>query len=75
MRGASQTAGPQDDRHASWLPMVVIGLAQILISFNINALRVSISGIVASFDASPTTVGTAIVTPLTVCRRVCHPGR
>jgi MFS family permease len=42
--------------------MVVIGMAQILMSFNVNALRVSIGGIVASFDTSPTTVGTAIVT-------------
>jgi MFS family permease len=30
-------------------------------SFNINALRVSVGGIVASFNTSPTTVGTAIV--------------
>src|SRR5215468_10135485 len=34
---------------------------QILMSFNINALRVSVGGIVASFNTSPTTVGTAIV--------------
>jgi MFS family permease len=45
----------------SWWPMVVIGLGQALISFNFGALLVSISGIVASFDTSPTTVGTAIV--------------
>jgi MFS family permease len=42
--------------------MTIIAMAQILMSFNINALRVTIGGIVASFDASPTTVGTAIVT-------------
>ena len=36
-------------------------MAQILMSFNINALRVSVGGIVASFNTSPTTVGTAIV--------------
>jgi MFS family permease len=42
--------------------MVVVALAQILMPFNVNALRVSIGGIVASFDTSPTTVGTAIVT-------------
>jgi MFS family permease len=42
--------------------MVVVALAQILMAFNVNALRVSIGGIVASFDTSPTTVGTAIVT-------------
>ncbi len=44
-----------------WLPLIVIALAQILMSFNINALRVSVGGIVASFNTSPTTVGTAIV--------------
>ena len=48
--------------HTSWLPMTVIAMAQILMSFNVNALPVSIGGIVASFDTSPTTVGTAIVT-------------
>ena len=42
--------------------MTVIAMAQILMSFNVNALPVSIGGIVASFDTSPTTVGTAIVT-------------
>ena len=47
--------------NASWLPMIVIAMAQILMSFNINALRVSMGGIGASFDTPPTTVGTAIV--------------
>ena len=40
--------------------MVVVAMAQILMSFNINALRVAVGGIVASFNTSPTTVGTAI---------------
>ena len=47
--------------NASWLPMIAIAMAQILMSFNINALRVSMGGIGASFDTPPTTVGTAIV--------------
>jgi len=47
-----------------WLPMLVIAMAQILLSFNVNALRVSIGGIVSSFGASPSVVGTAIVTHL-----------
>jgi MFS family permease len=42
--------------------MIIVAMAQILMALNINALRVSIGGIVASFDASPTIVGTAIVT-------------
>lgn len=46
---------------ASWLPMVVIGMGQVQMSLNINALPVSIGNIVNEFDTSPTTVGTAIV--------------
>jgi len=46
---------------ASWLPMVVIGMGQVQMSLNINALPVSMSNIVNEFDTSPTTVGTAIV--------------
>src|SRR5262245_4533245 len=46
----------------SWLPMIVIAMGQALMSFNVNALPVSIGGLVASFDTPPTTVGTAIVT-------------
>lgn len=45
----------------SWLPMVVIGMGQVQMSLNINALPVSMSNIVNEFDTSPTTVGTAIV--------------
>ena len=47
-------------RH-SWLPMVVIGMGQAQMSLNINALPVSIGGIVAEFHIAPTTVGGAIV--------------
>ena len=46
----------------SWLPMIVIAMGQALMSFNVNALPISIGGIVASFDTPPTTVATAIVT-------------
>jgi MFS family permease len=53
--------GDKPERRNSWLPMIVIAIGQILMSFNINALRVSVGGIVASFNTSPTTVGTAIV--------------
>ncbi len=42
--------------------MVVIGVAQILMVFNISSLQVSIEGIVSSFNAPATTIGTAIVT-------------
>ena len=46
---------------ASWLPMVVIALAQIQMGFNVSALPVSIGGIVEDFDTSPSSVSTALV--------------
>jgi MFS family permease len=55
-------ASPKTAQNAPWLPMVVVAMAQVLMSFNINALRVSMGGIGASFGTPPTTVGTAIVT-------------
>jgi MFS family permease len=50
------------ESQASWLPMVIIAMAQILMIFNISSLQVSIEGIVSSFRTPATTVGTAIVT-------------
>ncbi|TVQ63775.1 MAG: MFS transporter [Phycisphaerales bacterium] len=41
--------------------MIVIGMAQALMSFNVAAIPVSMAGMVKSFDTPPTTVGTAIV--------------
>lgn len=49
------------DSRDSWLPMIVIAMGQMLMSFNVAALPVSMSGMVASFATQPTTVGTAIV--------------
>ena len=54
----SGAGGEQQD---SWLPMVVIAMGQMLMSFNVAALPVSMSGMVSSFNTPPTTVGTAIV--------------
>src|SRR5215510_3752895 len=48
----------QDD---PWLPMIVIAMGQMLMSFNVAAIPVSMSGMVHSFNTPPTTVGTAIV--------------
>jgi predicted MFS family arabinose efflux permease len=47
---------------APWLPLVIIAMAQILLIFNVSTLQVSIEGIVSSFNAPATAVGTAIVT-------------
>ena len=51
-----------DVPRASWMPMVVIAAAQIMLVFNVSTLQVSIDAIAASFNAPATTVGTAIVT-------------
>ncbi len=45
----------------SWRPMIGLFLAQMLMSFNVAALPVSIGGMVDEFGVPPTTVGTAIV--------------
>lgn len=47
---------------ASWAPMVALALAQVLMSFNVAALPVSLGGMVQDFGVPPTTVSTAIVT-------------
>lgn len=46
----------------SWLPLIIVAMAQMLLVFNISSLQVSIEGIVSSFSAPATIVGTAIVT-------------
>src|SRR5262249_59684889 len=46
---------------ASWMPMFVIILAQILLMFNLTTLQVSIDGIASSFRKPATIVETAIV--------------
>ncbi|TVQ39176.1 MAG: MFS transporter [Geminicoccaceae bacterium] len=59
---ATAAAAPSTtDVQASWLPMFAIALAQVLMSFNVAALPVSMSGMVASFGVPPTTVATGIV--------------
>ena len=55
------SASAEVEVRESWLPMIVIAMGQMLLSFNASALPVSMGGIVKSFDAPPTTVGTAIV--------------
>ena len=55
------TAADDDEARDSWLPMIVIAMGQMLMSFNVAALPVSMGGMVESFDTPPTTVGTAIV--------------
>jgi MFS family permease len=55
-------AGAADaPERASWRPMIALFLAQVLMSFNVAALPVSIGGMVEDFDVPPTDVSTAIV--------------
>ncbi|MGO1835487.1 Putative MFS Superfamily multidrug efflux transporter [Actinomycetales bacterium JB111] len=56
-------AVPTDSRpeRASWLPMVGLFLAQILMSFNVAALPISIGGMVDDFGVPPTVASTTIV--------------
>src|SRR5262245_37085535 len=55
------TAAGAEGVSASWLPMIIIMLAQIQMAFNVNALPVSIGGIADDFNAPATSVGTALV--------------
>jgi MFS family permease len=59
---------------ASWAPMVIISMAQVLLIFNITALKVSIDGICESFDISPSAVKTAIVVYSFVVAALILPG-
>jgi MFS family permease len=52
---------PTEEARDSWLPMIVIAMGQMLMSFNVSAIPVSMGGMVESFGTAPTTVGTAIV--------------
>lgn len=47
---------------ASWVPLIVIVMAQILMVFNVSTLQVSIEGISSSLGVPATSIGTAIVT-------------
>lgn len=46
---------------ASWVPMVGLFLAQVLMSFNVAALPVSLGGMVEEFGVPPTVVSSTIV--------------
>ncbi|MEV8169675.1 MFS transporter [Microbacterium sp. NPDC077486] len=45
----------------SWLPMVSLFLAQVLMSFNVAALPISLGGMVSDFGVPPTIASTTIV--------------
>src|SRR5690606_37943633 len=45
----------------SWRPLIVISITQILLAFNLTALKVSIDAIVSTYQTSPSAVKNAIV--------------
>lgn len=49
------------DAHASWMPLIVIALAQLLLVFNLATLKVSVDAIADSLGTSPGAVKTALV--------------
>ncbi|WP_295650086.1 MFS transporter [uncultured Dietzia sp.] len=52
---------PGLEERRSWLPMVGLFLGQILMSFNVSALPISIGGMVSDFGVPPTVAGSTIV--------------
>ena len=61
MATGSVDVSARTDERASWRPMIALFLAQVLMSFNVAALPVSIGGMVEDFGVPPTDVSTAIV--------------
>ncbi|WP_431278673.1 MFS transporter [Leifsonia poae] len=49
------------EERTSWAPLVGLFLAQVLMSFNVASLPVSLGGMVDDFGVPPTSVSTAIV--------------
>ena len=55
------SAAPTTEDRRSWVPMVGLFLAQVLMSFNVAALPVSLGGMVEDFGVPPTVVSSTIV--------------
>ncbi|WP_230206444.1 MFS transporter [Microbacterium gorillae] len=56
----SSGTGTQPERR-SWVPMIGLFLGQILMSFNVAALPISLGGMVQDFGVPPTTASSTIV--------------
>ncbi|GAA2444633.1 MFS transporter [Agromyces soli] len=57
----AQTAAPRAEERRSWAPMIGLFLAQVLMSFNVAALPISLGGMVEDFGVPPTVASTTIV--------------
>ncbi|MFJ2618464.1 MFS transporter [Glutamicibacter sp. NPDC087344] len=58
---SSTTSSTEAELKRSWAPMVGLFLAQVLMSFNVAALPISLGGMVEDFGVPPTTVSSTIV--------------
>ena len=57
----TQDTAPDHLEKRSWLPMVSLFLAQVLMSFNVAALPISLGGMVEEFGVPPTIASSTIV--------------
>src|SRR5262247_3492391 len=57
----AETSKAQEAERSPWLPLIVIVLAQIQMSFNVNALPVLIGPIVDDLNTPATSIATALV--------------
>src|SRR5262245_66161129 len=57
----AETAETQDSERAPWLALIVIVMAQIQMSFNVNALPVLVGPITEDLATPATSVATALV--------------
>lgn len=59
--GSAKTPSAGTEERRSWAPMIGLFLAQVLMSFNVAALPISLGGMVEDFGVPPTTASTTIV--------------
>jgi MFS family permease len=55
------TTSAKAAEHASWLPLIIVVLAQLQMGFNVNALPVSLGPIAEDLNAPATAISTALV--------------
>src|SRR5699024_4428465 len=58
---STETAPDETEERRSWAPMVGLFLAQVLMSFNVAALPISLGGMVEDFGVAPTVASSTIV--------------
>jgi MFS family permease len=61
MTSTQSSAASTTEERRSWVPMAGLFLAQVLMSFNVAALPVSLGGMVEDFGVPPTVVSSTIV--------------